>query len=396
MAAVNHGRRHEAGRKSILNKASISLLIATLILVTIGIVMLFSTSSLTARDKYGDSNYLLKRQLVWMSVGGVACAMIAATPYTKFRAFSLPALLIAVGLLLIVLVPHIGIKVSGARRWLGVGGFRIQPSELAKFVMVGWLAHYLAREKRWIEQFGRGFLIPMAVVGGMCLLVLAEPDFGTTALMGAVALAMMFIAGVRVRYLLPTVLSGIGAFTVLIMHNPVRLRRMLAFTDLDRYKAGPGYQVWQAMLAFGSGGINGLGLGNSRQKMFYLPEAHTDFILPIVGEELGLIGTLGVLACFAVLIACGVIISLRAPDLFGQYLGMGTTLMIGMQAMINIGVVTAWLPTKGLALPFLSYGGSNVMMNLVAVGILLSIYRHGAAPEQAAAQEFFAQREAVA
>ena len=376
-----------------MNKAAITLLVVTLILVTVGVVMLFSTSSLQARDKYGDANYLLKRQLVWMALGGVLCAIMAATPYPRLRALAKPALITAGILLLLVLIPHIGIKVSGARRWLGLGSIRVQPSEFAKLALITWLAHYLAKEKRWIDRFGRGFLLPMAVVGGTCLVVLAEPDFGTTALLAAVAVAMMFIAGVRLRYLGPTILAGIAGFAVLISHNPVRMRRMLAFTDLEKYKAGPGYQVWQAMLAFGSGGINGLGLGNSRQKMFYLPEAHTDFIFPIVGEELGLIGVLAVLACFVVLVGCGIIISLRAPDLFGQYLGCGITIMIGLQTLINIGVVTAWLPTKGLALPFLSYGGSNVMMNLVAIGMLFSIYRHGAAETQAVEQEFFSHRE---
>src|SRR6266446_4874719 len=378
-----------------MNKAAITLLIVTLMLVTIGVVMLFSTSSLQARDRYGDSNYLLKRQLVWMLAGGVLSAMAAALPYPKLRAWCAPALAFSVLLLVVVLVPHIGIKVGGARRWLGLGSVRVQPSEFAKLVLVVFLAHYLAKEKRRIDQVKRGFIVPMAVVGVTCLLVLAEPDFGTTALMGSVALAMMFIAGVRLRYLLPTLMSGFAGLAVLVMHNPVRMNRMLAFTDLGKYKAGPGYQVWQAMLAFGSGGINGLGLGNSRQKMFYLPEAHTDFIFPIVGEELGLIGTLGVLLLFAALVACGVIISMRTSDLFGQYLGMGTTLLLALQALINVGVVTAWLPTKGLALPFLSYGGSNVVMNLVAVGILLSIYRHGATEARSDEQEFFAQREPV-
>ena len=377
-----------------MNKAAITLLIATLILVTVGVVMLFSVSALQARDKYGDSNYLLKRQLVWMTLGGVCCAVVAATPYPKLRAVAKPALIVAGALLVVVLIPHVGIKVSGARRWLGLGSvLRVQPSEFAKLALIIWLAHYLAKEKRWIERFRRGFLVPMAVVGGTCLVVLAEPDFGTSALLAAVAVAMMFMAGVRLRYLGPTILTGLIGFAVLIAHNPVRMRRMLAFTDLAKYKAGPGYQVWQAMLAFGSGGINGLGLGNSRQKMFYLPEAHTDFIFPIVGEELGLIGVLAVLACFVALVACGMIISLRAPDLFGQYLGFGITTMIGLQTLINVGVVTAWLPTKGLALPFISYGGSNVMMNLVAVGVLLSIYRHGAMETRTVEREFFEQRE---
>ena len=378
-----------------MNKTAITLLVVTLLLVTIGVVMLFSTSALQARDRYGDSNYLLKRQLVWMLAGGVLCAMVAAVPYPKLRAWCLPALAVSAMLLVLVLVTHVGIAAKGARRWLGVGSIRVQPSEFAKLTLIVFLAHYLAKEKRRIDQFKRGFIVPMAVVGLTCLLALAEPDFGTTALMASVALAMMFIAGVRLRYLVPTVLSGLVAFAVLVMHSPVRMKRMLAFTDLEKYKADHGYQVWQAMLAFGSGGINGLGLGNSRQKMFYLPEAHTDFIFPIVGEELGLIGTLGVLLLFAVLVACGVIISMRTSDLFGQYLGLGITLLIALQALINVGVVTAWLPTKGLALPFLSYGGSNVVMNLVAVGILLSLYRHGATEARSEEQEFFAQREPV-
>jgi cell division protein FtsW len=227
------------------------------------------------------------------------------------------------------------------------------------------------------------------------VLVLAEPDFGSTALLGSVAFAMMFVAGVRLRFLAPTVLTGVAGFAALVMHNPVRMQRLLAFMDLEKYKAGPGYQVWQAMLAFGSGGVDGLGLGNSRQKMFYLPEAHTDFIFPIVGEELGLIGTLAVLGCFALLVACAVVISLRAPDLFGQYLGLGISFLIALQTLINVGVVTAWLPTKGLPLPFISFGGSNLLLNLVCIGVLLSIYRHGLGETQSEEHEFFARRSSI-
>ena len=180
------GRRHARAIESV-NKAAITLLVVTLILVTVGVVMLFSTSSLQARDKYGDANYLLKRQLVWMTLGGVFCAAMAATPYPRLRALAKPALIIAVVFLVCVLIPHVGIKVSGARRWLGLGSIRVQPSEFAKLALITWLAHYLAKEKRWIDRFGRGFLVPLSVVGGTCLVVLAEPDFGTTALLGAVA-----------------------------------------------------------------------------------------------------------------------------------------------------------------------------------------------------------------
>jgi cell division protein FtsW len=378
-----------------VNKVAITLLVVTLMLLTIGVVMLFSTSALQAKDRYGDPNYLLKRQLAWMVIGGAGCVAAARIPYPRLRGACLTPLVVAGVLLAIVLVPHVGIKVGGARRWLGAGGFRFQPSEFAKLALVVWLAHWLAKEKRRIGRFGRGFAVPIAVVGAFLVLVLKEPDFGSTALLALVAFAMMFVAGVRLRFLLPTILTGAAGFAALVIQNPVRATRLMAFLDLDKYKQTAGYQVWQAILAFGSGGINGLGLGNGLQKMFFLPEAHTDFIFPIIGEELGLVGTLTVLVCFVVLVACGVAISLKASDLFGQYLGMGVTLLIALQALINIGVVTAWLPTKGLPLPFISFGGSNLMMNLIAVGILLSIFRHSVAETCSEEEEFFAQREPV-
>jgi cell division protein FtsW len=372
------------------------LLIATLLLVTIGVVMLFSTSSLYARERYGDSNYLLKRQLVWLAVGAAGCVAAAATPYPLLRKWCTPVLILTAVVLLLVLVPHVGRKIGGARRWLSFAGMQVQPSEFAKLALILWLAHYLAKEKRHIEKLGRGFLVPMAVVGLFLVLILAEPDFGTTALLAMVSFAMMFLAGVRLLHLIPTMLGGLSAFGVLIWQNPVRAERMMAFMDLEKYKAGKGYQVWQAMLAFGSGGIDGLGLGNSRQKMFWLPEAHTDFIGAIIGEELGLIGMIAVLALFVAVLVCGVIISMKTPDMYGQYLGMGITMLIALQALINIGVVTAWLPTKGLPLPFISYGGSSLMMNLIAIGVLFSLFRHGASESVNENREFFAQREELA
>ncbi len=375
-----------------MNKVAVAMLVAMLMLLTVGVVMLFSTSAVYARERYGDAHYLLKRQVAWLIVGGVGCVMIASVPYSKLRPAAAGLLVISALLAAAVLIPGIGVKVGGARRWLSAGALRFQPSEFVKLAMVLWLAHWLAKEKRRLDRFDRGFLIPMAVVGVLLVLVLVEPDFGSTALLGSVAFTMMFVAGVRLRYLLPTLLTGATGFLALMIHNPERSQRLLAFLDLEKYKQGAGYQVWQAILAFGSGGMNGLGLGNSRQKMFYLPEAHTDFIFPILGEELGLIGTLGVLACFAVLVGCGLCVSLKAPDVFGQYLGLGVVLVIALQALINIGVVTAWLPTKGLPLPFISFGGSNLVMSMMGVGVLLSIFRHGMAESQSEEQEFFARR----
>lgn len=378
-----------------MNKAAILLLVIMLTLLTVGVVMLFSTSAVYARERYGDQHYLLKRQLVWLLIGAVGCVTAASVPYSKWRGVCTAFIIVSAVMLALVLIPHVGLKVGGARRWLGLGPMRFQPSEFAKLALVIWLAHWLAKEKRRIDRFGRGFAVPVGVVGCLLLLVLAEPDFGSTALLASVSFALMFIAGVRLRFLVPTVVAGGGGLLALMIHNPERSRRLLAFLDLEKYKQGAGYQVWQAILAFGSGGFNGLGLGNSRQKMFYLPEAHTDFIFPIVGEELGLVGTLGILLAFALLVACAVIISLRASDLYGQYLGLGIALLIAMQALINIGVVTAWLPTKGLPLPFISFGGSNLVLNMTAVGVLLNIFHHGAAETENEEQEFFARRSAV-
>jgi cell division protein FtsW len=378
-----------------VNKVAITLLVVTLMLLTVGVIMLFSTSAAYAKDRYGDAHYLLKRQLAWMVLGGIGCVMAAGLPYVKLRRICGPVLVISLLMAAAVLVPGIGVKVGGARRWLSAGALRFQPSEFVKLALVVWLAHWLAKEKRRLDRFDRGFAIPMAVVGVSLLLVLAEPDFGSTALLGSVAFSIMFVAGVRLRYLLPAMMTGAMGFLGLMIHNPERSRRLLAFMDLEKYKQGAGYQVWQAILAFGSGGVNGLGLGNSRQKMFYLPEAHTDFIFPIIGEELGLVGTLAILACFAVLVACGVCVSLKAPDMFGKYLGLGIVLLIALQALINIGVVTAWLPTKGLPLPFISFGGSNLLMNLLCVGVLLSIFRHSVAEPEGEEEEFFARRSPI-
>jgi len=366
-----------------------------LMLLTIGVFMLFSTSALYAKDRYGDQHYLLKRQLVRMLVVGVGCVTAAGVPYPKLRGVCTGVLIASAVMLALVLIPHIGMKVGGARRWLGLGPMRFQPSELGKLALIVWLAHWLAKEKRRLNKFGRGFAVPMGVVGCVLLLVLAEPDFGSTALLASVSFGLMFIASVRLRFLVTTIFTGAGGFVALMIHNPERSRRLMAFLDLEKYKQGAGYQVWQAILAFGSGGFNGLGLGNSRQKMFYLPEAHTDFIFPIVGEELGLVGTIGILLAFALLVACAVVIALRASDLFGQYLGMGIALLIAMQALINVGVVTAWLPTKGLPLPFISFGGSNLVLNMVAVGLLLNIFRHCTIETEGEDQEFFARRSAV-
>ena len=378
-----------------MNKAALGLLVTTLTLLTVGVVMLSSTSATYAVDRYNDAYFLLKRQLIWVGIGSSACSVMAFIPYGEIRRYSVPLLLLGIILITAVFIPGIGVKVGGSRRWLDMGLWRFQPSEFVKIALVAWLAHWLAREKRRIQRTQKKLILPLIVVAIVLGLVLVEPDFGTTALLGSVAITLVFLAGAKVRWL--ALAGGLGALllALLIFQNPERLDRIMVFRDLEKYKQGAGYQPWQGILAIGSGGISGAGLGNSLQKMLFLPEAHTDFIFPIIGEELGLVGTMGILLCFGLLIACSITISLKAPDPFGQYLGWGISLLIAMQALINIGVVTACLPTKGLPLPFISYGGSNLLMNMIGIGVLLSIFRFGYGGSLKTEQEILSNNQVV-
>ena len=351
-------------------KVAITLLVSCIAaLLALGMVMLYSASMTQVGSHY------LMMQLIWCGMGLVSCATMAAIDYTLLRKFIWPLLAVAVAALVLVLIPHVGLKINGARRWLGVGGFRLQPSELGKFAIILLLAWYCERFQRQMRDWKRGIAIPAAIFTPMLLLIFIEPDRGTTILMCAVISVMLITAGVRWQYFAVPLVLGLTALGLSIWHDPMRMKRIFAWLYLEENKSGVGYQAWQAMLALGSGGVTGLGLGDSRQKLGFVPEHHTDFILSIIGEELGLI-TLLVVAAFIVIVLCGVWISLRARDNFGLMLGCGITFLIGFQAFINIGVVTSTLPNKGLPLPFISYGGSNLMLMLTCTGILLSIARH--------------------
>lgn len=365
-----------------LTASGIALLLTVLSLLTLGLVMLFSVSAAAAAEAHRDSFFFLKRQLMYAGLGLMTCLTAAMLDYNLWRRYSRPLLAGALVLLALCFVPPIGLKVNGARRWLNLGGFRMQPSDVAKFALVVFLAAWVARHQRKIKTFRHGFLVPMVATGAVSLLIFIEPDFGTTALTAAAALALLFVAGTRLRYLAPTVLLGAAAFSFAVMHNPVRMQRILAFLDPQGTAKGAGYQTWQSLLALGSGGLTGRGLGNSGAKYFYLPEARTDFILAVVGEELGLIGTLGILIAFVIVLLCGIRIAMRAREFYGAMLAFGLTSLICMQALLNIGVVTGALPNKGLPLPFISFGGSNLVMSLLSIGVLLSIARHAEQPEE--------------
>ena len=352
-------------------KVAITLLVFCFAaLLALGMVMLYSASMTDVGPHY------LMMQLLWCGLGLVGCVVMASIDYALLRKFAWPVLAVAVGALVLVLIPHVGLKINGARRWLGAGGFRLQPSELAKLAIIVVMAWYCERYQRQMRDWKRGIVIPAAIFMPVLLLIFIEPDRGTTILMCAVISVMLLIAGVRWQYFAVPLVLGVTALGLSLWRDPMRMKRIFAWLYLEENKSGVGYQAYQAMLALGSGGPTGLGLGDSRQKLGFVPEHHTDFILSIIGEELGLI-TLLVVAAFIVIVICGAWISLRARDTFGLMLGCGITFLIGFQAFINIGVVTSTLPNKGLPLPFISYGGSSLAFCLASIGILVSIYRRG-------------------
>jgi cell division protein FtsW len=378
------------------SKSAHLLIISVIFLVTLGVVMLSSTSAFST-DAYSDGAdlyYDVKRQFVWMGVGIVACFFFAVLDYHWLERLAKPGLIFAAILLALCFVPAFGEGANGAYRWisckaLGLGVLRVQPSELAKIAVIVFLSAWYCKYQSQREQFAAGFALPLLFVIGIVALVAVEVDLGSAALITFVGFMVMFAAGCRLRYLGAMALGGLacaaGLFVALQNSITVqnRMARIIAFTDIEKYKDGLGYQQYRALLAFGSGGLEGLGLGQGRQKMLYLPFAHTDFIFPMVGEELGLRFTLAVVFSFVVIAIAGLTISANAPDRFGKLVGLGLVAMLVSQVVINIGVATSLLPNKGLPLPFVSYGGSNLVCCMIAVGVLLNIYRQGiVAPER--------------
>src|SRR6516165_11730982 len=355
-------------------KSAYFLFVAVLGLLVIGIVMLFSTSAF-ARDSHGDALFFLKRQSMWLGIGLGMCIAAALIDYHFWQRTWWIWLGFAAIVLMFCYVPHVGLRINGSRRWIGFGPISFQPSEIAKLAAVFFLAGWFSRYEQLTKRPLFGFAIPLAVVSALLAMILFEVDLGTTALIGATAFAVMFVAGTNP--ILLGLLGIIGASVIFVAATHSRMERLIAFTDLERYKQDAGLQQMQALIAWGSGGMEGLGLGNGRQKMLYLPYAHTDFIFPIVGEELGLRVSLLVVFLFVVIIVCGTMIALHAKDRFGLLLGCGVVSLLAVQAAVNIGVTTSLLPNKGLPLPFISYGGSNLVACMFGVGLLLNIYRQG-------------------
>ena len=349
------------------------LLGAVLLLTMFGVVMVYSASAVYASARLGDGLWFFKRQLLGAALGLAALFFAMKLGYRRLEKFAVPLVLLSLALLVLVQIPGIGHAAGGARRWLRLGGLTFQPSEIAKIALVLWLSRSLAKKQDRIAIFSIGFLPHLVMLGLFVVLLLLEPDFGTTVVLGAVTFGLLFVAGARLAYLAAVVGAAVPAAAFLVWHSRYRLQRVLTFLDPWKDPQGHGYQTVESLLGFGAGGASGVGLGESHQKLFFLPAAHTDFILSIVGEELGFAGVAAVLVLFGVVVVRGLKAAHAASDAFGCYLAMGLTLLLSLEALVNAGMALSLLPTKGMALPFLSYGMSSVLSSCLAAGIILSV-----------------------
>jgi cell division protein FtsW len=358
-----------------LNRPDLWLLIAAAGLAGLGVVMVFNASYFYAQDRYGDPLIFFRKHLLALGTGTVLLLFVSRVRLDWFERIAYPALVCTIVALVMVLIPGLGIARGGARRWVGVGHFNFQPSEFAKIIIVLYLARSISRKHERMHEFFPGVVPHLLVVGLCALLIAAQPDFGTAAIVMLVLVLMLYGGGARPAHLIGLALTALPPVAFALIHAPYRWRRILAFINPWRYSQDIAFQLVQSLIAFGSGGLTGVGLGGSKQKMFFLPAAHTDFIFALIGEELGLCGALAVLALFAVVGMRGFRVALRHPDPFASMLALGITLVILLEAVVNVGVVLGLLPTKGLALPFLSYGGSALIGTLVQIGILASLSR---------------------
>ncbi|MBS1959728.1 MAG: putative lipid II flippase FtsW [Bdellovibrionales bacterium] len=353
------------------------LIILVMAMVLFGLLMVYSASYIFAEERTGDGYSFIRKQLFYALAGFGALFVTSRIPHQKWYTWAPIALGVVLSMLILVMIPGVGARVGGAQRWINLGLFRFQPAELAKIVGVMFVGRQLVRHQRDLHDFKKGVISPVALLLPLMVLLLFQPDFGSTALLAGTTFILMFIAGVRPLYLFGGLFGGLGAAAMLVITSPYRMARVMTFIDPWRDPAGKGFQVIQSMLGLHNGSLFGQGLGNGKEKLFFLPEAHNDFIFAVIGEELGFIGIAAVICAYIFFIYRGLRISWSAlqerHDRFGFYLGCGISLLLGMQAFINMGVVMGLLPTKGLTLPFISYGGSALTLNLMAIGILYSI-----------------------
>ena len=352
------------------------LIVVTLMLLSIGLIMVYCASAIWAAYKFDDSFFFVKRQMLFAGIGVFAMFFIMNINYWTWRTWAKVLVIVCFILLIAVLIPGIGMERNGSRSWIGVGAFSIQPSEFMKLAMIAFLAKFLSEQQKYITTIKKGLAPSLGLVFLAFGMIMLQPDLGTGTVMVGTCVVMIFVAGARIIHFVWLGLMGVAGFVVLVLSAPYRIKRITSFLDPWEDPLGSGFQIIQSLLAIGPGGLFGLGLGQSRQKFFYLPEPQTDFIFAIISEELGFIGGSFVILLFALLLWRGIRIALGAPDLYGSFVAVGIISMVAIQVMINIGVVSGLIPVTGITLPFLSYGGSSLTLMLMAIGVLLNISRY--------------------
>ncbi len=353
------------------------MLLVVTALVSFGLLMVYSSSFIFAQERTGDGYAFIKKQVVFALMGSAGLYVAQMIPYRKWAKWSVPLLFGITATLLFVLVPGVGVRVGGAQRWVRLGFFQIQPAEIAKFILVIFVAYQLDRKRDRVKNFTAGILSNVMWIAPALLFLLIQPDFGSVVMVCSVVFALLFVGGARARYLFGSAAVAAVSAVIIVFSSPYRHARVLAYVDPWKDPSGKGFQILQSLMGLSNGKLLGVGLGNGKEKLFYLPEAHNDFIFAVIGEELGFLGVCLVSLAFALFVYRGLRIGWMAlnerNDRFGFLLATGISLMIGLQAFVNMSVVLGLLPTKGLSLPFISYGGSAMLVDLFAVGILLSI-----------------------
>lgn len=357
-----------------LEPANIIMYIVTTLLV-VGIIMIYSTSSAKVADSSHSMNTIFLRHVMWVAIAIIGMLVMIRIDYHYLQKYSTVIFIVALAGLVFVLIPEIGTVTYGARRWVRFGSyFGYQPSELAKLAMIIFMSGYIAKNREKMSTFARGFVVPIILIGVVSLLILKEPDFGTAMFISMISFILIMVGGTRIVYVIFTMIASIPHIYQIMRDIPTyRHNRLLAFLDPWKDPAGIGYQIIQSWIALGSGGIAGLGMGESRQKLFFLPMSDNDFVFSIIGEEFGFIGTTGIVVMFALLAWQGIRVCKATPDSFGFFLSLGITISLALQAAVNIAVVTGSIPTKGLPLPFISTGGSSILLSMLGIGILLNI-----------------------
>ena len=351
----------------------VQLLFPVLFLVGIGIVMVYSASSALAIKKFGSDYFFLKKQALFAFAGVVVLVVSRHFPYRYYRILAYPLLGLSLVLLAVIQFTNLGLSVGGSIRWLQLGSFSFQPSELARIALVIYLAYSMEKKREKIKNFSIGFIPHVMVLGVFVVLIFMQPDFGSVVILGALTWIMLFIGGVRFSQLFASLLVILPVGYLFLINAEYRVKRILGFLNPWEYPADEGYQMVHSLMAFGTGGLWGTGIGKGYQKLFYLPEPHTDFIFSVIGEELGLLGVLIIIGLYAWIVMRGIAIARKAQDLFGAYLAVGLTVAMGLQIVVNMGVALGLLPTKGLTLPLLSYGGTSLLINMASIGILMNI-----------------------